>query len=41
MYFVGKGSSREAAATLTIDGRLLDAPGSLFASTQKIKVLCH
>jgi hypothetical protein len=41
MYFVGKGSSREAAATLTIDGRSLDAPGSLFTSTQKIKVLCH
>ena len=41
MYFVGKGSSREAVATLTIDGRSLDARGSLFASTQKIKVLCH
>jgi hypothetical protein len=41
MYFVGKGSSREATATLTIDGRSLDALGSLFTSTQKIKVLCH
>ena len=41
MYFVGKGSSREAAATLTIDGRTLDALGSIFASTQKTKILCH
>jgi len=41
MYFVGKGSSREATATLTIDSRSLDALGSLFTSTQKIKVLCH
>ena len=41
MYFVGKGSSREAAATLTIDGRSLEATGSLFRSTQKNKVLCH
>jgi hypothetical protein len=41
MYFVGKGSSREAAAALTVDGRSLDALGSLLASTQKIKVLCH
>jgi len=41
MYFVGKGSSREAAATLTIDGGSLDAPGSLFASSQKVKILCH
>ena len=41
MYFVGKGSSREASATLTVDGRSLDGPGSLFTSTQKIKVLCR
>jgi len=41
MYFVGKGSSREATATLTIDGQSLDALGSLFTSTQKTKVLCH
>jgi hypothetical protein len=41
MYFVGKGSSREATATLTIDSQSLDALGSLFTSTQKIKVLCH
>ncbi len=41
MYFVGKGSSREATATLTVDGQSLDAHGSLFTSTQKIKVLCH
>jgi hypothetical protein len=41
MYFVGKGSSREATATLTIDGQSLEAAGSLVASTQKIKVLCH
>jgi hypothetical protein len=41
MYFVGKGSSRQAAATLTIDGRSFEALGSLFTSSQKIKVLCH
>ena len=41
MYFVGKGSSREATATLTIDSQSLDALGSLFTSTQKTKVLCH
>ena len=41
MYFVGKGSSREAAATLTIDGRSLEALGSLSTSSQKIKVICH
>ena len=41
MYFVGKGSQREATATLTIDGRSLDALGSLFTSTQKVKVLCR
>ena len=41
MYFVGKGSSREATADLIVDGRSLDALGSLSTSTQKIKVLCH
>ena len=41
MYFGGKGSSREATATLTIDGQSLDAAGSLGTSTQKIRVLCH
>jgi hypothetical protein len=41
MYFGGKGSSREATATLTIDGQSLGAAGSLGTSTQKIKVLCH
>ena len=41
MYFVGKGSEREATATLTIDGQSLAATGYLAASTQKIKVLCH
>lgn len=41
MYFGGKGSSRRATATLTIDGQSLDALGSLGTSTQKIKVLCH
>jgi hypothetical protein len=41
MYFVGKGSSREATATLTVDNRTLEAMGSLFTSNQKIKVLCH
>jgi len=41
MYFVGKGSSRQATASLVIDGRSLDALGSLFISAQKIKVICH
>jgi hypothetical protein len=41
MYFVGKGSSREVTANLIVDGRSLDALGSLSTSTQKIKVLCH
>ena len=41
MYFGGKGSSRQATATLTIDGQSIDAAGSLGTSTQKIKVLCH
>ena len=41
MYFVGKGSSRNATASLTVGSQSLDALGSLFTSTQKIKVLCH
>jgi hypothetical protein len=41
MYFVGKGSQRQATATLTVDGRSLDAAGYLAVSTQKIKVLCR
>jgi hypothetical protein len=41
MYFVGKGSSREATATLAIGTQSLDALGSLFTSTQKTKVICH
>jgi hypothetical protein len=41
MYFVGKGISRDATATLTVDGQSLGALGSLFASTRKIKILCH
>jgi hypothetical protein len=41
MYFVGKGISRDATATLTVDSQSLGALGSLFASTQKIKALCH
>lgn len=41
MYFGGKGSSRNATATLTVDGRSFEAPGSLFTSTQRVKVLCH
>jgi hypothetical protein len=41
MYFVGKGTEREATAILTIDGRSLAATGYLAASTQKIKVLCQ
>jgi hypothetical protein len=41
MYFVGKGSSREATASLTVDGQTLDGLGSLFTSTQKVKVICH
>lgn len=41
MYFGGKGSSRDATATLTIDSQSLDALGFLFTSTQRIKVICH
>lgn len=41
MYFGGRGSSRDATATLTIDGQSLAALGSLSTSAQKIKVLCH
>jgi hypothetical protein len=41
MYFVSKGSSREATANLIVDGRSFDAVGSLYTSTQKIKILCH
>ena len=41
MYFVGKGTSREASATLSIGAQSLDALGSLFTSTQKTKVICH
>ena len=41
MYFVGKGSSREATATLAIGTESLNALGSLFTSTQKTKVICH
>jgi len=41
MYFVGKGSSRNATASFTVESQSLDALGSLFTSTQKIKVLCH
>jgi len=41
MYFVGKGTSREASATLSIGTQSLDALGSLFTSTQKTKVICH
>jgi hypothetical protein len=41
MYFVGKGSSREADASVTIDGQPLDPPGFLSASTQKSKVICR
>jgi hypothetical protein len=40
-YFVGKGSSRNADASVTIDGQPLDPPAMLFASTQKFKVICH
>jgi hypothetical protein len=41
MYFVGKGSSRQADASVTIDGRPLDPPGFLSASTQKSMVICR
>ena len=41
MYFVGKGSQRQATAILTIAGQSLDAAGFITVSTQKIKVLCH
>jgi hypothetical protein len=41
MYFVGKGSSRQADASVTIDGRPLDPPGFLSYSTQKSKVVCR
>jgi hypothetical protein len=41
MYFGGKGSSREATATLTVDGQSIAALGSIGTSTQKTKVVCH
>lgn len=41
MYFVGKGSSREAVASVTIDGQPLDPPGFLSTSSQKSKVICR
>jgi len=41
IYLIGKGSSRDATAALTIGTQSLDAVGSLFASTQKNKVICH
>jgi hypothetical protein len=41
MWFGGKGSSRDATAILTIGSQSLDARGSLFASTQRIKVICQ
>jgi len=41
MFFVGKGSSREAQARTTIDDRSFDSPGILATSTQKFMVICH
>ena len=41
MYFVGKGSSREAVASVTIDGQPLDPPGFLSMSSQKSKIICR
>lgn len=41
MYFVGKGSSREAAASVTIDGQAVGLPGFLSNSAQKSKVICR
>jgi hypothetical protein len=41
MFFSGKGSSRQAVATLTIEGATLDATGLISTSTQKSKVICH
>jgi hypothetical protein len=40
-YFVGKGSSRQATAILTVDSQSLAAIGGISVSTQKIKVLCQ
>ncbi len=41
IYFVGKGSSREAVASATIDAQPLESPGFLSTSTQKSKVICR
>jgi hypothetical protein len=41
MFFVGKGSSRSAVASLIVDGRTLSADGFLSVSTQKTKLICH
>lgn len=41
MYFVGKGSSRQALAVVTIDGAQAASVGFLSISAQKIKVICH
>lgn len=40
MHFLGRGTSREAQATIVVDGRSLPATGFLSTSTQKIKVVC-
>jgi hypothetical protein len=41
MYFIGKGSSRQAEATVTIATQRLDLPGFLSTSSQKSKVICR
>lgn len=41
MSSAGKGQMREATATLTIDGQSVDALGSLFTSSFRVKVICH
>jgi hypothetical protein len=40
-YFGGKGSSRAADASVSINGEPLDPPAMLFASTSKFKVICR
>lgn len=41
IYFVGKGSQRDAEASATIDGQSLTSFGFLSTSTQKSKVICR
>jgi hypothetical protein len=41
MFFNGRGNSRQAVASLTINGATLDATGFISTSTQKFKLICH